>query len=107
MPAATALRMATANGARALGGNFGSLAVGMAADFIAVEVDELAPETGPVYSIVSHLVYATGRHQVTDVWVAGAQLLAGRALTTIDEAALRSEMRAWRDKVRPQEEAKA
>jgi len=107
LPAPAALRMATRNGARALGGSHGSLEVGRPADFIAVEVDELAPETGPVYSIISHLVYATGRHQVSDVWVAGAQLLASRTLTTIDEAALRAEMREWAAKVKPAKEAPA
>jgi 5-methylthioadenosine/S-adenosylhomocysteine deaminase len=103
LPAWQALRMATLNGALALGGAdvFGSLEAGKAADFIAVELDDGSPESGPLYSVLSHLVYATGRHMVTDVWVAGAQLLAARKLTTIDEDALRVELRAWAAKVRP------
>jgi hypothetical protein len=38
---------------------------------------------------------------VTDVWVDGAQLMAARALTTIDEPALKAELAVWAEKVRP------
>jgi 5-methylthioadenosine/S-adenosylhomocysteine deaminase len=71
LPAARMLRMATLNGARALGlaGETGSLQPGKAADIVAVDLGH--PETEPMYNPLSQLVYATGRHQVTDVWVAG------------------------------------
>lgn len=109
LPAWQALRMATLNGAIALGGadKFGSLEAGKEADFIAVELDEGSPESGPMYNVLSHLVYASGRHMVTDVWVQGSQLMAERKLLTIDEGALRKEMAEWSEKVRPTAAAKA
>ncbi|NNG12553.1 MAG: TRZ/ATZ family hydrolase, partial [Halobacteria archaeon] len=75
VPAHTALRMATLNGAHALGlaGETGSLTPGKWADITAVRMDTL--ESQPLYDPVSQLVYACGREQVTDVWVAGQHLL--------------------------------
>ena len=100
VPAWQALRMATLNGARALGleAVTGSLEVGKAADMVAVELDGL--DSLPMYSVLSHLVYATGRGAVTDVWVDGVQLLAGRALTTLDEEACKADLHAWEAKVK-------
>ena len=87
VPAAKALRMATLDGATALGlGNVtGSLEPGKFADFIAVSMESV--ECTPIYDIFSQLVYATGRDRVDSVWVAGRQLLRGRQLMTIDEEA--------------------
>ncbi|MDD5273009.1 MAG: TRZ/ATZ family hydrolase, partial [Methylovulum sp.] len=78
VPAMTALQMATINGAKALGldKEIGSLTVGKAADVIAIDLSHL--ETQPVYCPISQIVYAASRHQVTDVWVAGRQLLRQR-----------------------------
>ncbi len=95
LPASEALRMATLNGARALGleEETGSLLPGKAADITAVYLGGI--ESLPVYDPISQLVYATGRHQVTDVWVAGQQLLNNRVLTRMDEYAIGSKARAW------------
>ena len=99
IPAATALRMATLNGARALGmeHELGSLTSGKFADITAIDLGEL--ETEPVFNPLSHVVYCASRHQVTDVWVAGKPLLRERGLTTLDINAIRSKARAWRDKI--------
>jgi 5-methylthioadenosine/S-adenosylhomocysteine deaminase len=99
LPAARVLRMATLNGARALGlGNeTGSLEPGKAADLVAVDLGQ--PETEPVYHPISQLVYATCRHQVTDVWVAGQRLLADRRLTTLDLDETVRRTRDWREKI--------
>jgi 5-methylthioadenosine/S-adenosylhomocysteine deaminase len=99
LPAADALRMATINGAKALGldHSIGSLETGKAADIVAVQLDEIA--TQPVYNALSHIVYACGRHQVTDVWVAGNQLLKNRALTTLDENAVVNKAKTWAEKI--------
>ena len=80
-----ALHMATINGARALGLEklTGSLEVGKSADIVAVNFDTI--ETIPVYDPVSHLVYCSSRDHVTDVWIAGKQLLTDKVLNTIDE----------------------
>ncbi|MEX1081534.1 MAG: TRZ/ATZ family hydrolase [Halofilum sp. (in: g-proteobacteria)] len=99
VPAPTALRMATINGARALGlGEItGSIEPGKAADLVAVDLGGL--ETQPVYEVVSQLVYAAGRHQVTDVWVAGEpQVRAGRLLH-LDAEDIGVRARAWRDRM--------
>lgn len=99
VPAAAALRMATLNGARALGLEelLGSLVPGKAADLVAVDLGGIT--TQPVYNPVSHLVYATGRHQVTDVWVAGRPVLRARALLTLDEIDLAQRARQWHDRL--------
>jgi 5-methylthioadenosine/S-adenosylhomocysteine deaminase len=99
LPAARVLRMATLNGARALGlgDETGSLEPGKAADLIAVDLGQ--PETEPVYHPISQLVYAAGRHQVTDVWVAGQRVLAGRRLTTLDLDETVERTRDWREKI--------
>ncbi|MBK9116998.1 MAG: TRZ/ATZ family hydrolase [Betaproteobacteria bacterium] len=99
VPAATALAMATINGARALGmdGVTGSLAPGKAADLVAVDFSGVA--TQPVFDPVSHLVFAAGRDCVTDVWVGGVRMVERRQLTSVDEAALLARTRAWQRKL--------
>ncbi|NJD08527.1 MAG: TRZ/ATZ family hydrolase [Methylococcaceae bacterium] len=99
LPAATALRMATLNGAKALGldDEIGSLAVGKSADLVAVDLGTL--ETLPLYDPVSDIVYAAGRHQVSDVWVAGRRLLARRELMTLDAAEIRAKAQGWRQRL--------
>lgn len=99
LPALQTLRMATLGGAKALAldGDIGSLVPGKAADFVAVHLNDI--ETQPVYDPVSHLVYAAGRHQVTDVWVAGAQLLKQRELLTMDTQGVLHKAREWRERI--------
>ncbi|BBA34198.1 5-methylthioadenosine [Methylocaldum marinum] len=99
VPAHTALRMATLNGAKALGleADIGSLEVGKAADITAIRLDDL--ETQPLYDPISNVVYAAGRHQVSDVWVAGRRLLKNRELTTLDIEELFQKTAAWREKL--------
>ena len=95
IPAVTALRMATINGAKALGLEdcCGSLSIGKAADVIAIDLSYL--ETQPLYCPVSQIVYAASRQQVTDVWVAGKRLLKQRQLTTIDKDDLKVKIADW------------
>ncbi len=99
LPAYEALRMATVNGAKALGmgDHIGSLEVGKAADITAIDLNRI--ETQPVYNPISQIVYAAGREQVTDVWVAGEQLLREGNLTTIDLTATLSATEAWQNKI--------
>lgn len=99
VPAMTALRMATINGAKALGleHETGSLAIGKSADVIAIDLDHL--ETQPLFCPVSQIVYAASRQQVTDVWVAGKQLLKQRQLTTVNVAALKLRISAWQHRL--------
>lgn len=99
VPAETVLRMATINGARALGleQEIGSLEAGKAADLIAVDLAGI--ETEPLYNPVSQLVYACGRERVTDVWVAGKHVLKDRELTKLDTAAILDKTRSWHHKL--------
>jgi 5-methylthioadenosine/S-adenosylhomocysteine deaminase len=99
VPAATALRMATLNGAAALGLDalIGSLAAGKAADVTAVRIADI--ETLPMYDPVSHLVNAAGREHVSDVWIAGERVVDSGRLTTIDTAALASRARIWQQRL--------
>ena len=76
----------------------GSLEVGKAADMCAVDLGAI--ETQPLYSVISHLVYATSRSSVTDVWVDGQQLLEDRRLTTIDLPAVMADVVKWGAKIR-------
>ena len=99
VPAMTALRMATINGAKALGLDAicGSLSIGKAADVIAIDLNHL--ETQPLYCPVSQIVYAASRQQVTDVWVAGRRLLKQRQLTTINSDDLKAKIAVWQKRL--------
>jgi 5-methylthioadenosine/S-adenosylhomocysteine deaminase len=99
MDAASTLRMATLGGARAmgLGERIGSIEPGKAADLTLVDLDPL--ETQPTYDPVSQLVYATGRHQVSDVWIAGRRKLADGRLVDLDTDAIRAKTRQWRQRI--------
>ncbi|MDD1637966.1 MAG: TRZ/ATZ family hydrolase [Methylococcaceae bacterium] len=99
IPAMTAIRMATINGAKALGLDTvcGSLSLGKAADVIAIDLTYL--ETQPLYCPVSQIVYAASRQQVTDVWVAGKRLLKQRRLTTINIDDLKVKIAEWQHRL--------
>ena len=49
--------------------------------------------------MLSQLAYATGRHQVSDVWIAGRAKLRDRALVDIDTEALVANARQWRARI--------
>lgn len=94
-----ALRMATLNGARAMGleSEIGSLEIGKAADMVAFDLSGLAQQ--PIYDPVSQLIYATGRDCVKHLWVAGKQLLDDRQLTRMDEQQLTATAIAWGQRI--------
>ena len=95
LAATDVLRMATINGATALGtaDHTGSLEPGKDADFIALECDSVAMV--PLYNPVSHLVYSADRTNVTDVWVEGQQLVSQRTLLTMDEKLIIRRAHDW------------
>jgi 5-methylthioadenosine/S-adenosylhomocysteine deaminase len=94
-----ALRMATLNGARALGleADCGSLQLGKFADLVAFDLSGLAQQ--PLYDPVSQLIYASGRDCVRHVWVGGKQLLDDRRLTRLDADDLAARARAWGERI--------
>lgn len=95
VPATEALRMATINGARALGldSEIGSIELGKSADLVALDLRD--PYTQPLYHPVSQLVYAAGRHQVRQVWIRGRQVIHDGASTTLHVAEVISEAQIW------------
>lgn len=100
LKATDVIGLATLNGARAIGmeQQIGSLKAGKAADFIAIEMQDI--EMLPVYEPESQIVYSSNRHQVSDVWVNGKQLMKSRKLLTLDEQALREKAMYWGEKIR-------
>jgi 5-methylthioadenosine/S-adenosylhomocysteine deaminase len=99
VPAAAALELATLGGARALGleESIGSLVPGKGADLAALDFG--GPESQPVYDPISHLVYASDRHMVSDVWIAGRRVLSDGTLMTVDADALVANAEEWRGRI--------
>lgn len=85
------LRMATIEGAKALGldAEIGSLEVGKAADITAIDL------SGPGYSETPDpetlLIYSGSGRDVRHVWVAGEQLVRNRTLVRRDYASIRAD----------------
>jgi 5-methylthioadenosine/S-adenosylhomocysteine deaminase len=94
-----ALRMATLNGARALGldEQIGSLEPGKAADLVVFNLSGLAQQ--PIYDPVSQLIYTSNRDCVEDVWVGGKHLLDSGRLTRLDEQRIIANARVWGTKI--------
>ncbi len=93
------LRMATLNGAAALGlaECTGSLEPGKWADVCAVDLDRA--RTQPVYEPVSQLVYAAESSQVTDVWVAGRRLVKEGRLRALDLGDIGERATEWKRRI--------
>ena len=93
------LRLATINAAKALGWDehIGSLEVGKWADITAIDLNHT--NTQPVYHPLSQIIYAAHRHQVSDVWVAGKQLLSQGELKHMDKVAIIAKAQIWQQKM--------
>lgn len=100
LPARQALRMATLEGARALGleTEIGSLLPGKAADICATRVDD--PDSLPCFQPTSHLVYVLDRRAVSDVWVGGQRRVKDGELLQISNTELLSIARIWQNRLR-------
>jgi cytosine/adenosine deaminase-related metal-dependent hydrolase len=86
-----ALRMATIDGARALGldAEIGSLQSGKKADFVLFDLTH--PEWVPHRDPVQALVWSATPASISETWVDGRIVVAGGRVATIDEAGLRGE----------------
>ena len=95
LPAHRALRMATLDGARALGLSHktGSLEIGKEADLCAVRLGDWMLQ--PCFDPISHLVYVAGRENVSDVWVAGRPRVADGIPVGLDSVALLGKVKMW------------
>ncbi|PZQ28476.1 MAG: TRZ/ATZ family hydrolase [Stenotrophomonas acidaminiphila] len=90
---------ATLGGAKAIGfdDRIGSIEPGKEADLVCVDLAAL--ETQPLHHVVSQLIYATGRQQVSDVWIAGRPKLLQRVLVEIDIDGVIANARQWRERI--------
>lgn len=108
-PAETALRMATLNGAKALGlGDVtGSLKVGKFADMIAIDFSVPAAWPAPVvaggdvpgFDPITHIVYSSSRDQVSDVWVHGRRLMKSRKVLSVDVQEVQKSSEKWASRI--------
>ncbi|WP_328938951.1 amidohydrolase [Streptomyces tauricus] len=89
-----AVRMATIEGARALGldDHLGSLEAGKRADLIVLDLG--GPHLAPRHDPWSTLAYAARAEDVRDTLVDGRVLMRGRTLTTLDEGAALTDLAA-------------
>ncbi len=94
-----AIRMATINGAKALGLGYeiGSLEIGKLADLIAVNLSHL--NTQPLYDVATQMAYATNSRQVSHVWIDGVCQLNDYEFSQIDEAAIIHKAKTWSNKI--------
>ena len=102
MDADTVLRMATIEGARAvgLGSAIGSLEKGKQADVIVIDAQK--PHLVPMYNPISHAVYAVRGSDVRDVMVAGRLLVREGALTEMDLPDILNRVKALGEKISAQ-----
>jgi 5-methylthioadenosine/S-adenosylhomocysteine deaminase len=101
-PAGTVLDMATRGSAAAIRWpELGVLAPGAPADIIALDLD--SPNLQPLYSPVSHLVYAASGYEVKCSMVAGKTLYRDGVFTCLDYPLLLAEaekLKQWVKKLR-------
>ncbi len=94
-----AFELATIRGAQALHleKEIGSLETGKRADILIINRDTL--NQIPLYNVYSDLVYATKASDVETVIINGRLVMRDRRLLTLNEAAVKTEARAFRDKI--------
>ena len=100
VPAHAALRMATLDGARALGmdDRIGSIEIGKCADLCALELS--APQSRPCFDPVSLLVYVCGRENVSHVWIGGeTRVDKGISLLHINDTELLRLVSMWQTRL--------
>jgi 5-methylthioadenosine/S-adenosylhomocysteine deaminase len=91
LPAERAFAMGTSAGAEILGLGTGRIAPGQLADLVALDLED--PSLHPRHDLLKSIVYAMSPRAVTDVWVHGRRVVAGRRLATIDQSALMARVR--------------
>lgn len=98
--AAEVIRMATLNGAKAMGlaDKIGSIEAGKAADLVAINLNNF--NTRPLFNPISAIVYSAMNTQITDVWVAGVPILKDQTLQTLDEQELIAKAKKWQERLR-------
>jgi 5-methylthioadenosine/S-adenosylhomocysteine deaminase len=94
LDAETVLKMATIDGARAigLGEQTGSIEPGKRADIIVIDTNQ--PHLTPLYHPASHLVYAARGTDVRDVMIDGRMVVRCRQVLTLDVERVMATMKA-------------
>ena len=98
--AAEMLKMATLDGARALGlaDEIGSIECGKSADLIAVDLNH--PALQPVHDVREQLVHTEAGHYVSHVWVRGRCLYRQGRFNTLDIERVMARAREWPGRMR-------
>lgn len=95
MNAAETFALATRSGAAAAGiDDVGELRPGAWADIVRLDLDHPAFASGIEADLFNNVVWAGGRHHVTDVWVEGHQVVAQGEITTVDRQQVQANARA-------------
>jgi 5-methylthioadenosine/S-adenosylhomocysteine deaminase len=106
LPASQALRMATYDGAKALGlaDSIGSIEIGKWADLTCIDLRHINSQ--PVYDPISQIVYTAHPNQVNDVWVAGKHQVENGMLCHIDVDDLLQRTSEWQFRIANERERK-
>jgi 5-methylthioadenosine/S-adenosylhomocysteine deaminase len=86
LSATTAFDLGTRSAAALLGLDTGVIAAGRLADLVAIDLTHLSLQ--PPSNLLASVVYAMSPEAVTDVWVHGRPVVAGRRLLTVSEGEL-------------------
>ncbi len=99
LSAQQAFELATIRGAEALHlqNEIGSLEIGKRADIVVIERDSL--HQIPLYNVYSDLVYATKSNDVHTVIINGRVVMRNRRLLTLNESAIKTSARMFREKI--------
>ncbi len=97
LPAREILRMATLNGATALGLNheIGSIVPGKAADLCAISLGDIGAK--PCFDPVSHLIHVADRNAVSHVWIAGNCCVENKNIQNTEQNSLVSRVALWQN----------
>jgi 5-methylthioadenosine/S-adenosylhomocysteine deaminase len=98
LPAFETLRLATYNGAQALGlDDLGLIKAGMKADLILVNFHK--PHLYPRHDLIAHLVYAAQSADVDTVIINGEIVMEGRVVLTMDEEEVMAQAQKCADRL--------
>ena len=100
IPAKEVIKMATINGAKALGlgSVIGSIEKNKKADLVAIDLSAI--ENQPIYNPISTLVYSSSRSDVSYVWIDGKIKLKEKKLVDIDEKRIIQLAKKWQRKLK-------
>ncbi len=95
-----AIKMATINGAKALGleSIIGSIEKNKKADLVAIDLNSI--ENQPIYNPLTTLVYSSSRSDVSYVWIDGEIKFKDKKLVKIDEERIIQLAKKWQRKLK-------